>query len=308
VSICARSVSFAYPSGRGLRGRGSSPAHQHLAVDGVSLEVPRGRRLGILGPNGSGKTTLLKLLGGVLSPSSGEVTLDGRSMRQLGRRAVARRIAMVPQDTHPAFDYTALELVLMGRHPHLGAFEVEDAGDIAIAEDALKATGTLDFMCRPFSTLSGGERQRVVIAAALAQQPELLLLDEPTASLDPGFQVEIAELLLRLHRERGLGFVLSTHDLNLAASLCDTLVLMQVRLKPDTTGDPRGVRLEADQTGNPGGVPLEADPIGSVIAAGPTREVLTPDNIAALYGIRAEVGFHEAAGHLVVVPFGRARR
>jgi ABC-type cobalamin/Fe3+-siderophores transport system ATPase subunit len=287
----------------------------------VSLEVPRGRRLGILGPNGSGKTTLLKLLGGVLSPSSGEVTLDGRSMRQLGRRAVARRIAMVPQDTHPAFDYTALELVLMGRHPHLGAFEVEDAGDIAIAEDALKATGTLDFMCRPFSTLSGGERQRVVIAAALAQQPELLLLDEPTASLDPGFQVEIAELLLRLHRERGLGFVLSTHDLNLAASLCDMLVLMQVRLKPDTTGDPRGVRLkpdttgdpggvrlEADQTGNPGGVRLEADPVGSIIAAGPTREVLTPDNIAALYGIRAEVGFHEAAGHLVVVPFGRARR
>ena len=266
MSICARNLSYVYPS------RTRDP---RSAVDGVSLEVPRGARLSILGPNGSGKTTLLKLLGGILAPSSGEVTLDGRSMRQLGRHAVARRIAMVPQDTHPAFDYTALELVLMGRHPHLGAFEVEDADDVAIAESALRATGTLDFMCRPFSTLSGGERQRVVIASALAQQPELLLLDEPTASLDPGFQVEIAELLLRLHRERGLGFVLSTHDLNLAASLCDTLVLMQ------------------------GGV---------LVASGPVQDVLTPDHVASIYGIRAEIGFHEAAGHMVVVPVGRARQ
>ena len=265
MSISARNLSFAYPS----RSRAA-----HNAVDGVSLAVPRGARLGILGPNGSGKTTLLKLLGGVLAPSSGEVTLDGRPMRQLGRRAVARRIAMVAQDTHPAFDYTALELVLMGRHPHLDAFEVESGDDIAIAEDALRATGTLDFMCRPFSTLSGGERQRVVIASALAQQPELLLLDEPTASLDPGFQIEIAELLLRLHRERGLGFVLSTHDLNLAASLCDTLVLMRD---------------------------------GNVVASGPVHDVLTPEHISSIYGIRAEVGYHDAAGHLVVVPVGSAR-
>jgi iron complex transport system ATP-binding protein len=275
--ISARNLSFAYPS----RPRADQPA-----VAGVSLDVARGARLGILGPNGSGKTTLLKLLGGVLAPASGEVLLDGTPMRQLGRRAVARRIAMVPQDTHPAFDYTSLELVLMGRHPHLGAFEVEDGDDIAIAEDALRATGTWEFMCRNFSTLSGGERQRVVIASALAQQPELLLLDEPTASLDPGFQIEIAQLLLRLHRERGLGFVLSTHDLNLAASLCDTLVLMQAprsgsdsRLKPDT----------------------------SIVAIGPTRDVLTPEHIASIYGIRAEVGFHEAAGHMVVVPVGKAR-
>ena len=263
--ISARKLSFAYPSGS----RADRPA-----VSGVSLDVARGARLGILGPNGSGKTTLLKLLGGVLAPASGEVQLDGTPMRQLGRRAVARRIAMVPQDTHPAFDYTALELVLMGRHPHLGAFEVEDGDDIAIAEDALRATGTSEFMCRNFSTLSGGERQRVVIASALAQQPELLLLDEPTASLDPGFQIEIADLLLRLHRERWLGFVLSTHDLNLAASLCDTLILM------------RG---------------------GSVVASGATHDVLTPEHIASIYGIRAEVGFHEAAGHMVVVPVGRAR-
>jgi iron complex transport system ATP-binding protein len=275
--ISARDVSFGYPS------RVRSPSDRP-AVHGVSLEIPRGTRLGILGPNGSGKTTLLKLLGGVLIPGSGEVALDGVPLGRLGRRAVARRIAMVPQDTHPAFDYTALELVLMGRYPHLGAFEVEDVDDLAIAEDALAATGTTEFVDRPFSTLSGGERQRVVIASALAQQPELLLLDEPTASLDPGFQLDIAELLLRLHRERGLGFVLSTHDLNLAASLCDTLVLLKVRLTP------------APAT------------IGSVVAMGPTRDVLTPENIASIYGIRAEVGFHDAAGHMVVVPVRKARQ
>jgi iron complex transport system ATP-binding protein len=289
--ISARSVSFAYPS----RSSGAGPA-----VADVSLDVARGARLGILGPNGSGKSTLMKLLGGVLTPSRGEVALDGHPMQRLGRQAIARRVAMVPQDTHPAFDYTSLELVLMGRHPHLGAFEVEDADDIAIAENALEATGTLEFIDRRFSTLSGGERQRVVIASALAQQPELLLLDEPTASLDPGFQLEIADLLLRLHHERSLGFVLSTHDLNLAASLCDTLVLLQVRLKPDPT-DLRGVRTDSR------GVRLQADLFGSVLASGPTRDVLTPENIAALYGIRAEVGFHPAAGHLVVVPVGRAR-
>jgi len=263
--ISARNLSFAYPAR-------SRPAGGRPAVADVSLDVHRGARLGILGPNGSGKTTLLKLLGGVLTPTSGHVTLDGVPVGRLGRQAVARRLAAVPQDTHPAFDYTALELVLMGRYPHLGAFEVEGARDLAIADEAMAATGTREFSSRYYSTLSGGERQRVVIASALAQQPELLLLDEPTASLDPGFQIEIAGLLGRLHAERGLGFVLSTHDLNLAASLCDSLVLM------------RG---------------------GAVVAAGPTRDVLTRDGIAALYGIDADVGFHERAGHMVVVPVGR---
>jgi iron complex transport system ATP-binding protein len=263
--ISARNLTFAYRS----RAR---PAAARAAVAGVSLDLAPGARLGILGPNGSGKTTLLKMLGGVLTPSAGTVTLDGVSLAALGRQAVARRIAMVPQDTHPAFDYTALELVLMGRYPHLGAFEVEGAADLAIAADALAATGTSDFMCRYFSTLSGGERQRVVIASALAQQAEVLLLDEPTASLDPGFQIEIADLLRRLHRERGIGLVLSTHDLNLAASLCDSLILMRE---------------------------------GRVVAAGPTGDVLTSERVASLYDIDVDVGFHDRAGHLVVVPVGR---
>jgi iron complex transport system ATP-binding protein len=243
-------------------------------VRDVSLDVVSGARLGVIGPNGSGKTTLLKLLGGVLAPTAGSVTLDGVALSQMSRRLVARRIAMVPQNTHPAFDYTALELALMGRYPHLGAFEVESHADLAIAHEALTATGTDAFATRLFSTLSGGEQQRVVIASALAQQAGLLLLDEPTASLDPGYQLEIAELLLGLHRQRGIGMVLSTHDLNLAASVCDTLVLLRN---------------------------------GEVVAAGATADVLTPDAVAELYGIHADVRFHDAAGHLVVVPVGRGR-
>lgn len=266
--ISARSLSFAYAA------RAWSPPGRPVLRD-VSLDVAPGTRLGILGPNGSGKTTLLKLLAGVLAPTSGTVTMDGVALTRLPRRAVARRLAMVPQNTHPAFDYTVLELALMGRYPHLGAFEVESQADLDIAHQALTTTGTAEFAGRLFSTLSGGEQQRVVIASALTQQAELLLLDEPTASLDPGYQLEIAELLRALHRDSGIGLVLSTHDLNLAASVCDTLVLLRE---------------------------------GTVAAAGPVAEVLTPDAIASLYGIEADVRHHDAVGHLVVVPIGRSVR
>ena len=263
--ISARNLSFAYAP------RAWSPPGPPVVRD-VSLDVPAGARLGILGPNGSGKTTLLKLLSGVLAPTGGSVTLDGVALSRIPRREVARRIAMVPQNTHPAFDYTVLDLALMGRYPHLSAFEVESQADLAIAHDALAATGTAEFAARLFSTLSGGEQQRVVIASALAQQASLLLLDEPTASLDPGYQLEIADLLRVLHRQRGIGLVLSTHDLNLAASVCDTLVLLHH---------------------------------GEVVAAGATADVLTTGAIASLYGIHADVRFHDEAGHLVVVPVGR---
>src|SRR5262249_15438588 len=142
-----------------------------------------GAFVGILGPNGSGKTTLLKLLGGLLRPTSGDVTLDDTPLADWTRRALARRVGIVPQELHPAFDYTVLEMTLMGRFAHLGAFAVEGPGDIAIARAALEATGAAAFESRRFSTLSGGEKQRVVLAGALAQEADILLLDEPTASL-----------------------------------------------------------------------------------------------------------------------------
>jgi iron complex transport system ATP-binding protein len=257
----ARDVSFTYDS--------KSP----LVLDDVSLAVPRAAIVGLLGPNGSGKTTLLRLLSGTLTPSRGRITLEGTQVGALSRRDLARRIAVVPQETYSAFDFSALEIVLMGRYPHLGAFELEGASDLAIARDALAATGTSALESRPFATLSGGEKQRVVIASALAQASDVLLLDEPTASLDLGFQFDIAALLARLNRERGVTMVVSTHDLNLAAALCTELVLLKG---------------------------------GRVIAEGPTRGALTKANVRALYGVDADVIDHARAGHLTVVPLARA--
>ncbi|MGH9145180.1 MAG: ABC transporter ATP-binding protein, partial [Vicinamibacterales bacterium] len=177
---------------------------------GIRFAVSRGSLVGILGPNGSGKTTLLRLLSGTMTPSGGHITLDGINLRDLSRSIVARRMAVVPQETHLVFDYTVQEIALMGRYPHLGAFQVEGPVDLAIAREALAATGTLDFENRPFSTLSGGEKQRVVIAGALAQLgslerrasdgAELLLLDEPTSSLDLAYQLEIASILTKLNQ------------------------------------------------------------------------------------------------------------
>ena len=186
-----------------------------------------------------------------------------------------RRIAVVAQDTELAFEYRAIEIVLMGRHPHLSVFAVEGPDDIRIAEDALAATGTSHLARRPFHELSGGEKQRVVIAAALAQSAQLLLLDEPTASLDLGYQLDISALLLRLNREHGVTMAISTHDLNLAASICRELVLMRD---------------------------------GRVLAAGPTAEVLTPQHVKALYDVEADVHVHGETGHMTVVPVRRLTR
>jgi iron complex transport system ATP-binding protein len=206
---------------------------------------------------------------------------------------------MVPQETHAAFDFSVLDMVMMGRYPHLGPLALERADDLTIARDALAATGTITFEARRFATLSGGEKQRVVIAAALAQisgdrhgsrlpGPErrreqaeetvtatgtsgVLLLDEPTASLDLGYQLEVASLLRRLHEQRQLAIVISTHDLGLAGTLCDSLTLIRD---------------------------------GQVVASGPTDEVLTPANVRAVYGVEADVLRH-ASGQLMVVPLRR---
>ena len=242
-------------------------------LHGVSLDVRRGSIVGLLGPNGSGKTTLLRILSGILRPLAGRVTFDGRPIEQLTRRDLARRVAVVPQDTHSTFDFSVLDMVLMGRYPHLGPFALEGAADQAIARDALAVTGTAGLEARAFATLSGGEKQRVVIATALAQASEMLLLDEPTAALDLRYQFEIATLLRELNTERGTTMIVSTHDLNLAAALCQRIVLLKD---------------------------------GQVLAQGPTRETLTAANIRLLYDVDADVAFHPRAGHLTVVPIGPA--
>ena len=241
-----------------------------LVVREVSLRVEEGGFVGIIGPNGSGKTTLLRLLAGTRTPRAGSVRLDGTAVAS-SRASIARRMAVVPQETHLAFEYSVLEVVLMGRYPHLGAFAVEGPADIAIARKALGSTGTLELEARPFSTLSGGEKQRVIIAAALAQidnaRGSVLLLDEPTAALDLKYQLEVAALLRALHDERGLAVVISTHDLNFAASVCRTLVMLKQ---------------------------------GRVIATGAVEDVLTPSRIRDLYDVDAEVIRHPRTGHLTV--------
>jgi iron complex transport system ATP-binding protein len=243
------------------------------AVDAVSIRVSAGDLVGILGPNGSGKTTLLKVLGGILPPSGGTVSFENRPLTSWSRREAARRIAYVPQDTYAPFDFSVLDIVLMGRFPHLGPFALEGPADLAIARKALADTGTAAFEARPFATLSGGERQRVVIASALAQSAGLLLLDEPTASLDLGHQMDVQELLDRLNRSDQVTMVLSTHDLNFAAAVCRRLILLRD---------------------------------GRVLADGPTGDVLTADAVRTLYGVEAEVRRHTTTGRLAITPIGRS--
>ena len=268
--LSASELSYGYSSG-GPRRVGHAAARS-FTLDSVSVTVERGSLTGLLGPNGCGKTTLLKLLSGVVQPHQGVVSLNGASLAGRSRRDIARHLAVVPQETHPAFDYTVMEMVLMGRHPHLGPLELEGPSDLALALEALTATGTEHLAGRAYMTLSGGEKQRVVIASALTQAPDVLLLDEPTASLDLGYQLEVASLLTRLNRDRGVTMVLATHDLNLAASLCDRLVLMRD---------------------------------GRIFAQGPTRDVLTVSNIGRVYGVDADVSLHAAAGHITVTPLRR---
>ena len=265
--LSASNVSYAYGT---LSGHADA-----FALHDVTLTVPRGSIVGLLGPNGCGKTTLTKLLSGVERPHAGTIAFDGRSLTQISRRELARHVAVVPQETHPAFDYTALEMVLMGRHPHLGAFQLEGPSDLAIAREWMLATGTAHLAERSYMTLSGGEKQRVIIASALAQSPDLLLLDEPTASLDLGYQLEIASLLGRLNHEGGVTMVLATHDLNLAAALCTYVVMIRA---------------------------------GSVVGQGPIADVLTAAGVRELYGVEADVRFHSEAGHLTIVPLRRSGR
>lgn len=252
VPLSAAGLSFTYAQA-GRRARERAPR----AVENVSLEVAGGALVGILGPNGSGKTTLLKLLAGILTPDRGTVSLDGQDVSAMPARERARRVAVVPQETHLAFDYSVLEIALMGRYPHLGPFEVEGPEDLAAAIAGLEATGTARLSDRPFQHLSGGEKQRVIIASALAQLGDressgVLFLDEPTASLDLKYQLEVAALVRHLHDRQQATIVLSTHDLRFAASICSEIVMLSA---------------------------------GRVLAQGPPHQVLTRDAIARLYDI-----------------------
>ena len=254
--LAASDIVFAYGGGRPV-------------LSGLSLAVGRGRLVNILGPNGSGKTTLLRILVGLLKPASGDVWLTGVRLADCPRAALARRVAYVPQDTHSTLGFTVLETVLMGRSPHTGALGFESSGDWLAAREALCMTETEPFAERSMDELSGGERQRVVIARALAQAPELVLLDEPTAFLDIKHQHTIYGLLRRLVRERSLTVLCVSHDLSLAAAYADDLVLMNA---------------------------------GRVAATGRPEEVLRSEILSPVYDTPIEVRTDEATGRPYVLP------
>jgi iron complex transport system ATP-binding protein len=243
-------------------------------LEDVSFSVEAGDLVGVIGPNGSGKTTLLKTVSGVLKPRMGAVFLDSLEIHRLRRSEVAQRVAVVPQDSSATFNFTVLDMVLMGRTPYMGRMQSEDAGDLAVAEKAMKLTNTLHLAERLVTELSGGERQRVIIARALAQEPKVLLLDEPTLHLDINHQIEIMELLKRLCRESRLAVLAVLHDFNLAARYCDSLILLNR---------------------------------GRIAALGSCEEVLTSSNIEEAFGVKIIVKRHPATGFLYVAPLPKTQ-
>ena len=241
----------------------------------VSLQVQKGEMLGLLGPNGSGKTTLLRLLSGVLTPQSGQVLLAGRDLRTWGRRGAARRVAVVPQELHMPFAFTVEQMVSLGRTPFQPLFlGSRKQHDQQMIQDALAAAGVTAFADHVFNELSGGERQRVMIAMALAQEPEILLLDEPTAHLDIKYQIETLTLVQHLNQTRNMTVIAALHDLNLAARYFPRLLLFQ-----------RGI-----------------------VADGSPTEVLEPALLSRVYGIDVQVGILRGAEHLSVLPPMSAQR
>jgi iron complex transport system ATP-binding protein len=201
--------------------------------DGLSVCIDTGEFVGLVGPNGSGKTTFLNLLTRVLKPSRGRILVDGDEIRSLSARTLARKIAVVPQESSIIFPFTVSEVVLMGRAPHLTSILERDE-DFDIATEAMEMAGVVHLADRPITNLSGGEKQSVLIARALAQRPGILLLDEPTAFLDIKHQVDIYDILTRLNREQKITIIAVSHDLNLASHYCErVLVFKQGQLKFD---------------------------------------------------------------------------
>jgi len=237
-------------------------------LQAVSLQVEKGELLGVIGPNGSGKTTLVRILSRALHPDAGTVSLFGKPLEAYERRELARTVAVAPQESSVAFPFTALEIVLMGRAPFLGRFAFEGPRDLFRAREALELTDALPFAERRLQELSGGEKQRVILARALAQEPRLLFLDEPTTFLDLKHQAALYRLTRRLCREQGLTAVAVTHDLNLAAQSCDRLLLLHG---------------------------------GRVAAAGTPEEVLTPSRLEEVFEVPLEVT-RSRSGRPLVVP------
>ena len=255
--VDVRDASFAYGARR--------------VLEGVSFAAHPGEFVGLVGPNGAGKSTLLRLVAGLAAPLEGSVRTAGLDPHRAPRREVARACAVVPQEPHVAWPFTVREVVMMGRSPRQGLLAIEDRFDRGAVEGALAACDLVPLADRPLDALSGGERRRVFFARALAQEPRVLLLDEPTAFLDLGHQVA-AMRMARVAARGGLCVVAVLHDLNLAAAACDRLVVLSR---------------------------------GRVVAEGAPAEVLTPERVREVWGVEVWRGVNAASGAPVVFPVAR---
>lgn len=245
------------------------------AVRDVSLDVRRGELLAIVGPNGAGKSTLLRVMSGALTPWSGTIEMAGRPLGDYDRRAIARRMATVAQENPIVFRFTVLEVVLMGRAPHLGAWRFESGRDLAIAREALDHFDLAPLAGRAIQELSGGERKRVFLARALAQRPEIALLDEPSAFLDMRHVAEIFGRFRELAERERIAVAATMHDLNAAALYADRVLLMKN---------------------------------GAAAGYGRPEEALTAERLSAVYDTEVYVGRNPATGALAILPTGSARR
>ena len=240
--IRTRDLSFAYTD--------------ELVLQNITLEVLPGEFLSVIGPNGSGKTTLLRLLYGYLSPVSGEIYLGERPIEEITRRDIAKRIAVVSQVPRFHFELTAFELVLMGRSPYMGLLAFEGKQDLQVASEAMALTDVIEFKDRNIFSLSGGELQRVLISRALAQEPQVMLLDEPTSYLDIKHQINICNLLKKMNKDKGITIVSVFHDINLASFFSDRVMVMKE---------------------------------GKVYGVGPPEEVITKETLDSVYDCRVLV-------------------
>jgi iron complex transport system ATP-binding protein len=258
--IRMESVDFRYP--------------ERPIFSGLSLSLEGGEVLGLIGPNSSGKTTLLKLMDGLLQPQRGRILLEERNLEQIPRAQVARKIAVVPQAMEVPFSFTVGEIVLMGRAPYLTRFGWEKQKDLDVAREAMALTDVAGLGDRTFWELSQGEKQRVLIARALAQEPRIILLDEPTSHLDINHQVEINELIRGLNLQKGLTVLHISHDLNLAAEYCHRIVLLHQ---------------------------------GSVFSAGVPSEVITEENIRRVYETKVLVEKNPLSGAPRITLLGKEK-
>ena len=236
-------------------------------LDGTEFTVEKGDLVALLGANGAGKSTLLRCISRTLQPNEGHILLDDRELKKLNNKEVARMMAVVPQETAADFDFTVEDIVMMGRFPYLTRFRREDQNDHEVVRKAMEMTGVSHLAERSIAALSGGEKQRVVMARAVAQQPRILLLDEPTANLDIGYQSMLLELAGRLNREDGVTVIAAIHDINLAVHHFNRFILLAG---------------------------------GRVMAAGRAEEVITPENIQKSYGVPASTFRHPLHGVLQV--------